>query len=116
MRWEKLAPLCPVSEIGPADRGRSGREGGPARLEFRQLGDGRGNLNAIAVFCVDTASNQAIARQLEEERHRHSLQIRDFLALSANPPETVGPFLEDAGSHLETLRRQWDEYLASLGL
>lgn len=112
MRWEKLAPLCPVAETG-ADRGRSGREGGHARLEFRKLGDGRGNLSAIAVFCVDTAHNQAMARQLEEERHRHSLKIRDVLALSANPPETVGAFLEDAGARLETVRKQWDEYLAS---
>lgn len=107
MRWEKLAPLCPVAEAGPS------REGGPTRLEFRKLEDGKGNLTAIAVFCVDTALNQAMARQLEEERLRHSLQIRDFLALSANPPETVGPFLEDAGARLESVRRHWDGWLAS---
>lgn len=106
MRWEKLSPLCPVSQAGAT------MEGGPTRLEFRKLEDGRGNLTAIAAFCTDTAYSQAMARQLEEERVRHSLQIRDFLALSANPPETVGSFLEDAGARLETVRRQWDEYLA----
>lgn len=114
MRWEKLATLCPVVELGPADRGRSGRDGGQTRLEFRKLGDGRGNLSAIAVFCVDAAHDHAMARQLEEERLRHSLQIRDFLALSANPPETVGAFLEDAGIRLESVRKQWDGHQASL--
>lgn len=115
MRWEKLAPLCPVAETGPADRGRSGRDGGAHRLEFRKLEDGLGNLTALAVFCVDTAHHQAIARQLEEERVRHSLQIRDFLALSANPPETVGAFLEDSETRLETVRKEWDGYLAASG-
>jgi signal transduction histidine kinase len=111
MRWEKLAPLCPVSETGASERGRSGRDPGSHRLEFRKLEDGQGNLTALAVFSVDTAPNQAMARQLEEERVRHSLQIRDFLALSANPPETVGAFLEDSGTRLEAVRKQWDEYL-----
>ncbi len=107
MRWEKLAPLCPVAETGPF------KEGGPTRLEFRKLGDGNGSLSAIAVFCVDTAHSQAIVRQLEEERLRHSLQIRDVLALSANPPETVGAFLDDSEVRLETVRKQWDAHLAA---
>lgn len=106
MRWEKLAPLCPVSESSTA------REGLAMRLEFRKLEDGHGNLSAIAVFGVDTAPSQAMARQLEEERQRHRLRIRDFLALSANPPETVSAFLEDAATRLETARRRWETFLA----
>jgi signal transduction histidine kinase len=106
MRWEKLAAICPVQDL-PATR-----EHGPCRLEVRKLGDGRGGLSALALFCVDTAASQAMARQLEEERLRHRLQIRDVLALSANPPETVGAFLEDAGARLEGVRKRWEEYLA----
>jgi signal transduction histidine kinase len=106
MRWDKLAAVCPVQDLPPT------REHGPCRLEARKLGDGRGGLSALALFCVDTAASQAMARQLEEERLRHRLQIRDVLALSANPPETVGAFLEDAGTRLDRVRRQWDGYLA----
>jgi signal transduction histidine kinase len=106
MRWEKLAAICPVQDL-PATR-----EHGPCRLEARKLDDGRGGLSALALFCVDTTAGQAMVRQLEEERLRHRLQIRDVLALSANPPETVGAFLEDAGARLDGVRRSWDEYLA----
>src|SRR5690606_34081924 len=57
MRWEKLAAVCPVQDL-PATR-----EHGPCRLEARKLGDGRGGLSALALFCVDTAASQAMVRQ-----------------------------------------------------
>ncbi|MDB5051688.1 MAG: cheW-like domain protein [Fibrobacteres bacterium] len=109
MRWDKLAPLAPVQEIWS---GRKEDEG-PVRLAYRKLEDGNGNLIAIAVFAIDTAPSRAMVRQLEEERERHKLEIRDVLALAANPPETVGAFLEDARMRLEGARREWERFLAS---
>lgn len=109
LRWDKLALLAPVQEI----RGGNGGDEGLVRLAYRKLEDADGNLAAIAVFAVDTAPNRAMVRQLEEERQRHKLEIRDVLALSANPPETVGAFLEDARMRLEGARREWDAFLAA---
>jgi len=108
MRWEKLAPLAPIQETwtGKAD------EEAPARLVYRKVADAEGALAALAVFFADTPPNRTVARQLEEERQRHQLEIRDVLALAANPPETVGAFLEEARARLETSRREWDGWLA----
>jgi signal transduction histidine kinase len=107
MRWEKLAALAPVQEIPSGE----GEDEGPVRLTYRKLEDGRGGLAAIAVFAVDSAPGRAMARQLEAERMRHKLEVRDVLALAANPPETVGAFLEDARIRLDDARMAWDEYL-----
>lgn len=102
MRWEKLAQLAPALEI-PA------RDGAPSmRLIYRKVAGPDGTLKAIAVFAVDAAQSQAMARQLEEERERHHLEIRDFLALSANPPETIRSFFEDAVERVEICRPLWD--------
>lgn len=108
MPWEKLAPLAPVQEAwtGKAD------EEGPVRLAYRKLADADGNLAALAVFIADTPPNRVVARQMEAERQRHQLEIRDVLALAANPPETVGAFLEDARARLEAARKEWDGWLA----
>ena len=108
MRWEKLAPLAPVQE---AWSGKDEDEG-HVRLAYRKLEDEHGELVALAVFALDTAPSKAMARQLEEERQRHKLEIRDVLALAANPPETVGAFLEDAKTRLEAARKAWDGWLA----
>jgi signal transduction histidine kinase len=105
MRWEKLAALAPAQEARGAE--------GPVRLAYRKLEDAQGALYAVAVFAIDAAPGLAMARQLEEERHRHKLEVRDVLALAANPPETVGAFLEDARLRLDAAREEWDGYLAS---
>ncbi|MEO6095814.1 MAG: Hpt domain-containing protein, partial [Fibrobacteria bacterium] len=107
MRWEKLASLAPAQEI----RNGQGGDEGPVRLAYRKLEDGQGGLAAIAVFAIDSAPSRAMVRQLEEERMRHRLEVRDVLALAANPPETVGAFLEDARMRLDDARMAWDEYL-----
>jgi signal transduction histidine kinase len=107
MRWEKLAALAPVQEIHTGE----GEDEGPVRLTYRKLEDGLGGLAAIAVFAVDSAPDRAMARQFEAERMRHKLEVRDVLALAANPPETVGAFLEDARIRLDDARMAWDEYL-----
>jgi signal transduction histidine kinase len=109
LRWDKLAPLAPVQEVWSG----KGEEEGHVRLAYRKLEDAAGNLTAIAVFAIDTAPSRAMVRQLEEERQRHKLEIRDVLALAANPPETVGAFLEDARMRLEEAKREWDAYLAT---
>lgn len=108
MRWEKLAPLAPVQEAWSGND-----EDGHVRLAYRKLEDESGELVALAVFALDTAPSRAMARQLEEERQRHKLEIRDVLALAANPPETVGAFLEDAKARLEAARKAWDGWLAT---
>jgi chemotaxis protein histidine kinase CheA len=108
MRWEKLAPLAPVQQ---AWTGKPDEEA-PARLVYRKLVDAEGGLAALAVFFSDTAPNRTMAHQMEEERKRHQLEIRDVLALAANPPETVGAFLEDARGRLESARKEWDGWLA----
>jgi len=76
MPWDKLAPLAPVQEAwtGKAD------EEGPARLAYRKLADAEGNLAALAVFTADAPPNRRVARQVEAERQRHQLEIRDVLA------------------------------------
>jgi signal transduction histidine kinase len=107
MRWEKLAALAPAQEI----RNGQGDEAGTARLAYRKLCDAHGGLAAIAVFAMDASPGLAAARQLEEERQRHKLEVRDVLALAANPPETVGAFLEDARLRLDGAREDWDAYL-----
>lgn len=107
MRWEKLASLAPVQEL----RRREGEN--PCRAVYRKVLAPAGALRAVAVVAVDAGQSQAMAHQLEEERHRHSLEIRDFLALSANPPETVRAFLEDAVARLEEGRKTWDGVAAS---
>lgn len=107
MRWEKLAALAPAQEI----RNGRGDESGVVRLAYRKLADAQGCLTAIAVFAMEASTGLAMARQLEEERHRHELQIRDVLALAANPPETVGAFLQDARLRLDGARKDWDGYL-----
>lgn len=109
LRWEKLAPLAPVLEIGA---GR-GEEEGHLRLLYRKLEDRDGNLTAILVIGIDAGPNRAMVRQLEEERMRHKLEIRDVLALSANPPETLGAFLDDARARLENARAAWDAFLGT---
>jgi chemotaxis protein histidine kinase CheA len=109
MRWEKLAPLAPVQEAWTG----AGEDGGHVRLAYRKLEDAEGNLAALAVFAIDTAPSRAMARQLEEERQRHKLEIRDVLALAANPPETVGAFLDDARARLEAARKEWEGWLAA---
>ncbi|MDQ3002286.1 MAG: ATP-binding protein [Fibrobacterota bacterium] len=109
LRWDKLAPLAPVQEVWSG----KGEDEGHVRLTYRKLEDSEGNLSAIAVFAIDTAPSRAMARQLEEERQRHKLEIRDVLALAANPPETVGAFLEDARVRVEAAKREWDAYLAT---
>ena len=106
LRWEKLVSLAPVLEIGA---GKS-EELGVLRLLYRKMVDRDGNLTAILVIGIDAGPNRAIMRQLEEERQRHKLEIRDVLALSANPPETLGSFLNDAGSRLEKVRNMWDTF------
>jgi chemotaxis protein histidine kinase CheA len=108
MRWEKLAALAPLHEMPRRKEGE-----GAFRLAYRKLLDGEGGLYAVAVAAVDGGQSQAMASQLEEERQRHSLEIRDFLALSANPPETVRSFLEDAVDRLDAGRRLWDGFLAA---
>lgn len=110
MRWEKLAALAPVHEI----RGGRGEPESAARLVYRKLTDTQGVLSAIAVFTLDATDSppgMTMARQLEAERQRHKLEVRDVLALAANPPETVGAFLEDARARLDAARKDWDEYL-----
>src|SRR4051812_1824928 len=84
MPWDKLAPLAPVQEAwtGKAE------EDGPVRLAYRKLADAEGNLAALAVFLADTPPSRLVARRMEAERQRHQLEIRDVLALAANPPET----------------------------
>ncbi|HKP98143.1 MAG TPA: ATP-binding protein [Fibrobacteria bacterium] len=107
MRWEKLAALAPVQEIPGAAEDET-----RIRLAYRKLEDGQGNLAAIAVFAMDAAPSRAMVRQLEEERQRHKLELGDVLALAANPPETVGAFLEDARMRLDAARREWESFLA----
>lgn len=109
LRWDKLAALAPVQEI------RAGRDGDAARirLSYRKLEDAQGGLAGISVLAGDASTGQAMARQLEEERQRHQLELRDVLALAANPPETVGAFLEDARGRLDAARGEWDAWLAS---
>ncbi len=109
LRWEKLAALAPAQEVWSG----KGEDEGHVRLAYRKLEDAQGNLNAIGVFSTDTAPSRAMARQIEEERLRHKLEIRDVLALAANPPETVGAFLEDARLRLEGARREWESWLAA---
>jgi chemotaxis protein histidine kinase CheA len=108
LRWDKLAALAPISELPRRQPGEN-----PLRLIYRKLAAGDGSLSAISVTAVDVAQTQAMARQLEEERQRHSLEIRDFLALSANPPETVRAFLEDAVERLEESRKLWDGWMVA---
>lgn len=107
MRWGKIAALAPVQEI----RNGRGEDAGVVRLAYRKLTDSQGGLSAIAVFAMDASPGLAMARQLEVERQRHESQVRDVLALAANPPETVGAFLEDARLRLDGARRDWDDYL-----
>jgi signal transduction histidine kinase len=109
LRWEKLAPLAPVQEAwaGKAD------EEGPVRLSFRKLAGPDGGLAGIAVFFQDSAPSRAVAQRLEEERQRHQLEIRDVLALAANPPETVGAFLDDARARLERAQGEWEAWRAA---
>lgn len=103
LRWEKIVPLAPVQEAwtGKAD------EEGPVRLSYRKLAGADGSLAAVAVFIQDSAPSRAAAERLEEERQRHQLEIRDVLALAANPPETVGAFLDDARTRLEKAQSEW---------
>jgi signal transduction histidine kinase len=109
LRWEKLAPLAPVQEAwtGKAD------EDGPVRLSFRKLAGPDGSLAGIAVFFQDSAPSRAATQRLEEERQRHQLEIRDVLALAANPPETVGAFLDDARARLERAQGGWEAWRAA---
>ncbi|GEM_PF-3255112 len=107
MRWEKLSALAPAQEI----RTGKGEDETVVRLAYRKLEDAAGALTAIAVFAVDAAPTRAMVRQLEEERLRHKLEVRDVLALAANPPETVGAFLEDARTRLDAARKEWEGYL-----
>lgn len=109
LRWEKLAPLAPVQE---AWAGKSEEEG-PVRLSFRKLAGPDGGLAGIAVFFQDSAPSRAVAQRLEEERQRHQLEIRDVLALAANPPETVGAFLDDARARLEKAQGEWEAWRAA---
>jgi HPt (histidine-containing phosphotransfer) domain-containing protein len=108
LRWEKLTPLAPISEIktGPSE------EDSLLRLIYRKMEDRDGNLTAILVIGIDAAPNRAMVQQIEDERLRHKLEMRDLLALSANPPETLGAFLEDARKRLEKVRNSWDGHLA----
>ena len=103
MRWEKLTHLAPIHEL----RGTRGEGEEPERIAYRKVEDAEGRLSAIAVFAIDMTPGRSLARQLEEERLRHKLEIRDFLALAANPPEAIGGFLEEAGSRLEAARKEW---------
>lgn len=107
MRWDKLAALAPVREI------RNAADGHQVRLVYRKLEDSRGRLAAIAVLAVDAAPSAAMDRQLEAERLKHHLEMRDVLALAANPPETVGAFLEDARVRLDSAQVGWQTFLAS---
>lgn len=109
MRWEKLAPLAPVQEAWSGNGGEEGH----VRLAYRKVENAEGGLAAIAVFAIDTAPSRAMERRLEEERQRHKLEIRDVLALAANPPETIGAFLEDARTRLEAARAAWDAWLGA---
>jgi signal transduction histidine kinase len=109
LRWEKIAPLAPIQE---AWTGKPDEEG-PVRLGFRKIEGPDGNLAAIAVIFQDPAPSRAVAERLEEERHRHRLEIRDVLALAANPPETVGAFLDDARTRLERAQGGWEAWLAA---
>ncbi len=109
LRWEKLSALAPLQEL----RSVKGEEEIHVRLSYRKLEDGNGDLTAIAVFANDAAPSRAMIRQLEEERQRHKLEIRDVLALAANPPETVGSFLDDARLRLEAARWEWEGFLAA---
>jgi two-component system chemotaxis sensor kinase CheA len=103
MRWDKLAALAPIHELAGANDG-----GNPVRLAYRKLEDGEGRLAAIAVFAAEAPPARAVERQLAEERQRHKLEIRDLLALAANPPETIGAFLEDARMRLDAARKGWE--------
>ncbi len=107
LRWEKIVPLAPIQEAwtGKAD------EEGPVRLSYRKLAGADGSLAAVAVFIQDSAPSRAAAERLEEERQRHQLEIRDVLALAANPPETVGAFLDDARMRLEKAQSEWRAWL-----
>ncbi len=116
MRWEKLAPLSPLLEIKPNDNDPLTdplEVMGSLRLHYRKLENSQGNLVAIMVMGIDAAPTQLIQRQLEDERHRHQLEIRDVLALSANPPETLGAFLTDAAERLQKARSDWEIFLTA---
>ncbi len=109
IRWEKLATLAPILDIavGPHNEGRR------LQLLYRKLLDRDENLTAILVMGIDATPGRLTQVQLEEEKQRHKLEIRDVLALSSNPPETLGAFLNDAGQRLEHSRQAWDAYLNS---
>ncbi|MEO7427205.1 MAG: ATP-binding protein [Fibrobacteria bacterium] len=108
LRWDKLAALAPLQEI----RGLKGDEENRLHLTYHKLTDAGGDLSAIAVSVSEAAPSRAMTMRLEEERLRHKLEIRDVLALAANPPETVGTFLDDARLRLEAARWEWEGFLA----
>jgi len=109
LRWEKIVQLAPFLDV----TGDKGREGVATRLSYRKLEDNEGNLAAIAAVTVETGSGQSGARASDGEPARRKLEIRDVLALAANPPETVGAFLDDARMRLESAHREWEAFLSS---
>ncbi len=108
LSWGKLEALAPVSEISY----QSAAGESHCRLTYRKLEDASGDLAALSVMVIDAGPGRALARQLEAERQRHNLEIRDVVALSANPPEVLGGFLDDAVARLDGARRGWDAFLA----
>lgn len=110
LRWEKIVQLAPIQETAVGqNRGIATR-----RLSFRKLEDGAGNLAAIAVVAMECGSDGGTPAT-ESEPERRKLEIRDVLALAANPPETVEAFLDDARVRLDSAHRGWEAYLASGG-